>query len=113
MVRDEPRRRTLDTRPRPKLRPIVPDLEAEDHSIFSLFPAFLHGLSAMAAMTQALQIASVSEQCPAALVIHDVIHVGCVGSESLSGTFPTERLLKQLIRTEIIHPDGLTVPAVP
>ena len=72
-------------------------------------------------MAEGLQILTIGEQFPIAPVRLDVVNVCCPNSQQMrqafpfrSGcTLPAERFPQQVIRMEIVNPDGQAVPAMP
>lgn len=76
-------------------------------------PAFRHGLCAVAAVAQALQIAAVRELLPVAVMRLDVIHVRRSGANAMPCTLPAPLLTQQLRRPEIIRPELGAVPCAP
>ena len=75
--------------------------------------AFCHGLCAVAAVAQALQIAAVRELLPVAVMRLDVIHVRRPGANAMPCTLPAPLLTQQLRRPEIIRPELGAVPCAP
>ena len=91
-------------------------VQAFDRSVVSglaFSPAFRHGLCAVAAVTQALQIAAVRELLPVAVVRLDVIHVRRSGANAMPCTLPAPRLTQQLRGPQVVCPDRHAVPATP
>ena len=76
-------------------------------------PAFGHGLCAVAAVTQALQIAAVRELLPVSVVRLDVVNVCRSDSAALPCALAAPRLTQQLCRPQVVRPDRQAVPATP
>lgn len=64
-------------------------------------------------MAQALVIGRVDKQCPIALVILDVVHIGGPNPPALTSTFPAKRFPQKLGGPEVIRPNRQAVPVVP
>ena len=69
-----------------------------------VFVHFPRRLAAVAAVTQALEIAAVTEHCPVALVVDDVVDVGSADAPASSGTLSAEWLAHELRRSKILAP---------
>lgn len=76
-------------------------------------PAFGYGLCAVAAVTQALQVAWVGKALPVSVVRLDVVNVCRSDSAALPCTLAAPRLTQQLCRPQVVRPDWQAVPAAP
>ena len=76
-------------------------------------PAFGHGLCAVAAVTQALQVAWVGKALPVSVMRLDVVNVCRSDSAALPCALAAPRLTQQLCRPQVVRPDRQAVPATP
>ena len=104
-----PARRLRAAPERPSLPPLLRKLLRRTPAIFVQFPRCL---AAVAAVTQALQIAPVAESCPISLVVHDVVNVCCPDTKPALCALAAEGFAQELRRSKIAFPPvGLVHPA--